>query len=91
MNAQAAEIFRAARANAQTIPGTEKTAAQYLSEMAEIKARVTVQRIISNFDPSLLSAKDRWERLTPGARAILTSYQAAGGGSYVPFTTGESP
>ena len=90
--AQAAEIFQAARANA---PATARPASEdfdalarfHLDEMQRIAALATTKRVIGHFAPSLLSERDRWEMLPDASRRILTAFQSAGGGQYVPNDT----
>jgi hypothetical protein len=54
------------------------------AEMREAAAPTKVADILYSFDPALLSAAQRWEGLPEASRKILASFQAAGGGAYVP-------
>jgi hypothetical protein len=94
--AQAQEIFRAARAaHADTVsiqpPDYLALSNFHTNEMQRLAAPGKVLDILAHYDLTLLTAAQRWERLPAASRRILESFQAAGGGSYVPFTTGESP
>jgi hypothetical protein len=84
MNAQAEEISQAARTGAQTIPGTEKTAAQHIADMERIAQAVGTSAILRNAGLLKPTAREQWNALPEKSRAILASYEAAGGGKFVP-------
>jgi len=61
-----------------------KTPAQYMEDVERLAAVPIVRRIVGNWDSSLLTPLERWERLPEESRRVLRNYQSAGGGQYVP-------